>query len=373
MRLQAFEMNRRMFAELRDRRPGKPSTTRSGALLTAASIALLLFDLALLGGGGWLVLAGPGLSWLLGLLLILVGLECRLRFERIDTDQGKITREAAPRLFAVIEQAGVVVGAPRIDTLVVTDDFNAFCGRSGLRQRTVLGIGLPLWAALSTQGRTALLGHELGHLVNGDPTTSFTTQPALTTFARLARVFQPRGLVGRTGTGLEGLVAPLAYLIFGPLYLACRSLHARLLRIAAPDHQRAEAFADALASELAGSSGAAELMTVLLVEESVGTALRRVAASGSTEASEWREAVAKSLAARTKDLRRTEQLSLRHDVSPYATHPPAGLRARLIASWPDTPGRLSISESDYAAADRELAPMYQRVRRAMANAPLVAR
>ncbi|MEU4592838.1 hypothetical protein [Micromonospora aurantiaca (nom. illeg.)] len=60
------------------------------------------------------------------------------------------------------------------------------------------------WGALNGPARVALLGHELGHFVNGDVRRGPVTQPALTMLGNAADLFRPRG--GSDGGGLLVMV-----------------------------------------------------------------------------------------------------------------------------------------------------------------------
>ena len=364
-RRRAFEANRQLLRQFAGTLPERPHRTRAGVVLGAVSVLLLLFDIGLLVGGVILIITAVWAVRLLALFVILLGVECRPRFFKMDA-HGEVTPQEVPSMWAVIEQARESVGAPKIDRLTITSDFNASCGHSGMRRQVVLSIGLPLWAALSPAGRLALLGHELGHLVNGDPTTSFVTQPALTTFGRLADVFDPDHLID-DASGLPQLAATiLTHVIFVPMYLVCRGIQHALWRTAAQDHQRAEIYADALAVRLGGTRGATEVAQVLLFGDSVVRALRAVADdSGDPQA--WQAEVARTLAAGAAELQVTEQRSMRYDVSAYASHPPSGLRSRLVRSWPATAPAIRIPVETMAAADSEMSRRYTGARRALVN------
>lgn len=60
------------------------------------------------------------------------------------------------------------------------------------------------------------------------------------------------------------------------------------------------------------------------------------------------------------------QLSIRDDVSLFAAHPPVGLRARMLASWPAQPAAVILTEAESARIDEELAKRVERVRRDIA-------
>ena len=347
--------------------PGRPRPTRTRVLLTCASAALLLFDIALISGGAYLLFGGYWWHKIIGGLLILIGIECRPRFYKLDIAYEAVSKEEAPQLWALVEAVGAAVGAPEIHSLAVTDEFNAWCGRTGVRRRVVLALGLPLWGALSPAGRQALLGHEMGHLVNGDPTTAFTTQPAMTTFGRLAQILEPGALVSRRDPLLTLITAVVAYSVFFPVSRLCRWVHVVLLRIGARDRQRAEAYADALAANLGGSAAVDELIRVLVLADSVATAVGRAASRGAADPDTWRASASQVLALPERAMLVAEQATLRYDASPYAHHPPSGLRLRLARSWPDREAAMPIPVDQFAAADVPLAPYFQRAQRALKN------
>lgn len=364
-RRRAFAANRRLLGELEGVRPQPLRRSRAGVVLAAASLALVLVDLALIATGLYLIVTAIWTVKIVAVILVMIGIECRIRFYRLDS-YGSVTRDEAPQLWSVVDRAAASLGAPAVDRLTITNEFNAACGRSGLRRQTVLEIGLPLWAALGPAGRQALLGHELGHLVNGDPTTAFATQPALTTFRRLAQIFDPDGLVDSSNPVRELIGTVIAYLVFYPFQSGCRAAHRFLSRVAAQDHQRAEAYADALALRLGGTAGAVELMRVMLFGDAVRAALRRAAPSGA-EPDAWRAEVERALAQRQPDTRLAEQRSMRYDVELYASHPPSGLRSRLVRSWPATEPAVPVLADTFLAADAELTGKYASARRAIVN------
>ena len=376
-RRRALELNNRLMAEFRGVLPTEPRATRADDVLTAASVVLLSFDLLLFAGGVYLLITGNWLLKAIGAVLVLIGIECRPRFGRVDGGGTEITRAEAPQLWAVVDAAGQAIGAPCIDHLSMSNEFTASCGRAGLRGVNTLVIGLPLWGALSPTGRQALLGHELGHLVNGDPTRRFWTQSTLTTFGRLAQVFDPRDLDQtspakyhtrvdpRNAVSLT-LAAVVQYVLFFPLHVLFAATQRALLRLAAEEHQRAEVYADGIGARLAGTRGALELADACLSPGLVNRGLIR-GADESADPEIWRRAVWASLEQTPAEHRRAEQRSLRDQASRFAAHPPDGLRWRLAASWPDIPPMIPIPDAQMAAGDRELHRRYKSAQRAILN------
>jgi Zn-dependent protease with chaperone function len=282
-----------------------------------------------------------------------------------------VTREARPELYALLDKIAAELNGPRIDSIALEESFNAWCGRYGLRRRTVLTIGTELWFALSAEGRLAILGHEVGHLVNGDPGMSLLTQPALTTFRRLAIVFSPRGLVRNrygalVGTGgiLLWLTNLFAYVVLGPVSWVFRRIDHRLWLVARADRQSAEVYADALGVALAGTDGTVEAFRAVLLDDVVRTAMVRGAHRDATPA-DLRQAARRAVGENLSSMRRREQYSLRMDADVLGSHPPAGLRLRLISGWPPEAANGAVTEDDFDRADAELDAEFRHLLRSL--------
>jgi hypothetical protein len=62
------------------------------------------------------------------------------------------------------------------------------------------------------------------------------------------------------------------------------------------------------------------------------------------------------------------QLSRRDETSLFATHPPTGLRARLLESRPQHAAGVVLTEQQAKRIDREIAGPVERIRRDLASA-----
>ena len=143
-------------------------------LLAALGYGYLVFILALcllLAGGlvylgrfNWVVVK---VGWI---VLTFAALVLRAMWVRLPPPEGlELTREAAPRLFALVGELTATLSAPRIHRVLLDGDFNASVsqvprlGPLGWH-RNYLTLGLPLMQALSPEQFRAVLAHELGHL-----------------------------------------------------------------------------------------------------------------------------------------------------------------------------------------------------------------
>jgi Zn-dependent protease with chaperone function len=103
-------------------------------------------------------------------LLVLVYVVLRAMWVRLDPPQGRQLIEAeCPELFRLIEDLRTKGSAPRVDTVLLTSDFNAAIvqhPRFGIfgGTRNYLMLGLPLMQSLSPEEFQAVVAHEFGHL-----------------------------------------------------------------------------------------------------------------------------------------------------------------------------------------------------------------
>jgi Zn-dependent protease with chaperone function len=141
-----------------------------GYLYVATILALLLLVLAAF---GWMIVRGSGAILALKLSILVVPLVWAVMtamFVRMTPPMGRvITREDAPALFDLLDDVRCRTGAPRADTVLVTEDFNASVvqyPRLGVFgwARNYLVLGLPLMQALSVEELRSVVAHEFGHL-----------------------------------------------------------------------------------------------------------------------------------------------------------------------------------------------------------------
>ena len=359
----AFRTTGRQFAQLVGRPLGANGSGRARALTAVASLVLVAAVLALAITGVWLIVAFPfpNLAILPGVAMVCLAVALRPRFGRLDPELEVLSRDQAPELFALIGEVSTAVGAPVPDVVGVSDDINAYAGAVGLRRRKVLCLGLPLWGSLTAGERVALLGHELGHFVNGDPRRGLLTQPAFTMLGSAADLFRPvdtvrgGGIVEMVGDALgRAFQWVVSRLLFGA--------HLVLVSVALRDSQRAEYLADELSARVAGSTAATDLLDATLGIESMALAVRRETRAGHGP-DRWRSALAEARAASAERLPLLRQLSVRDEVSLFAAHPPTGLRRRMLAErqWRDP--AVVLTEARMERIDAELAKEYARFRR----------
>jgi Zn-dependent protease with chaperone function len=302
-----------------------------------------------------------------GGLLVLIAIALRPRFPKLDPDAEPLTRDRAPTLFALIDRVADAIGAPRPHVVAVDDQFNASAGASGIRRRRVLCLGLPLLGVLRPQERVALIGHELGHFVNGDVRRGPLTRIALTTLGDLADLVRPTGLRRHGGLGLLSAISELlARLILTVLYFMAWSGQCALLWIGQRAAQRAEYLADELGARAGGSEAGTDLSDILVVSDAITTVAGREARLGKGPDA-WRAAADQARAGLGPRLVGLRQLSVRDTASLFASHPPAGLRAMMVSSRAYQTPAVVLTEAESARLDTELRREYERARRSLAG------
>ncbi|GIF06545.1 M48 family metalloprotease [Actinoplanes siamensis] len=357
----AFWLTERQFAELKGAPEIGRGTSAARIVTVAVSVLLLAAVAALLATGIWLLtydFFSP--VNLLGALLVLIAVALRPRLGRLPEDAHELDRATAPTLFALIERVAGTVGAPMPDVVLLIADRNAFTITIGLRRRRVLALGAPLWSVLDPQERVALLGHELGHFVNGDVRRGLVTQAAETTLGQVAHLLRP----AKRGSGVVETAVELLARAAARFFLL---LHLVLVWISMRDSQRAEYLADEMAARAGGSDAAIRLLDQLLFGDAIDTVVRREARAGHSAAA-WRAAADQARNQLSVDVVAYRQLSRRTEVSLFASHPPCGSRAGLIAARAGRPAAVQVTGADLDRMDEELTAHYERVRRELAAA-----
>lgn len=356
----AYRLAARQFARLADG-PGEwRSYPVARILVLVAAVLLLGFVLAIAGLGIWLIWYDfPRFTIVPGVALVALAIALRPRIGHLSDEVEMLGRDEAPALYELVERVCAELRAPVPHWIGVSADFGAYTTIVGWRRQRVLCIGLPVWSVLDDQERVALLGHEMGHFVNGDVRRKPLANMALTTLGEIAYLTAP----AHPGEGgIFGLVAGAVQWVVSRLFFG---VHLLLVWISQRDSQRAEYLADELAARAGGTPAAVGLFDVLLMREAVDTVVRREARAR-RGADAWRAAARLARANLAGAVPGLRQLSRRDDVSLFARHPPTGLRAAMLERRPAHPAAVVLTEAGAARIDGELARHLESVRRELA-------
>ncbi|MEV0565286.1 M48 family metallopeptidase [Dactylosporangium sp. NPDC050588] len=344
----AFRLNRRLYDSLAGRDVGGRGNpvARVAMLLLAAPLAL--FPPLVLVTGVYLTLSGIPFGPVVGPVL-LIGLISAAWPHRRDRHWQPwiVDRAAAPALFALLDRVAAAAGAPMPHEVRLDHDINAYVTVRGLRRRRTLSIGLPLWASLEPQERIGLLAHELGHFVNHDPRRGVVVRTAIGVLRNLLDMLASTLRMGIWMLPLVVVVSPVLWL-----------LSTALLILSGRDSQRAEYLADQVATRVAGSAAMEGLFDGLVVAGGLPAAM----AAGHHRHADphaWRAAAGRLRGAATLDAERT--LTLRHQAALLDSHPPTGLRRRMVRSWAVHEPRVAPSDQEWTAIDHDLSPWYAKL------------
>jgi len=365
----------KLFESLRDAQSLRP-TSAVGVAVTALSCVVHLVGLAVLVLPILLVADTHGAVWsyvLLALCLLTYWMVRPRPFGRHLDARKCLTRATAPKLYGLLDRCAAELGSPVPDLVRLDLRFNAMTGRSGLRQRSFLILGLPLWSALSGQERLALLGHELGHQINGDTTHGLWAGSARRSIHEWTRLLNPRQTAyerrnsrimtrGRGFSGIGTFLAPVfMVVVFSPFFLIALGCRALLTRLDLYCGQRAEYLADELGARLAGSEAEYGMLAKLALAEPVTnflTAAKNRRATGKPAAADslWASVAEYVDSVPETERQRRKIVDRLRNTRTDRSHPANHLRIALVEARPQLTGALKVSEDEWAEIDAELAP-----------------
>jgi heat shock protein HtpX len=378
----AFRQDRSQFRRFGTTLPTRPTASAGRIGLIALSLLLIATGLGCLGFGCWLIVDGFPSWWgLLGLLFVGAALLLRPRAGRLPKPASRLRREQAPSLFALVERVAEHVGTRAPEIIVLNQDFNAAIGTRGWRRTRVLWLGAPLWLTLDPGMRVAVLAHELGHGVNGDPVRGWLVEPAINTFRRLADGFGGRHTFGesehrtrhergaeRIGSQLitdpnqrnPNIFVGIAKLVLWAISRFFMFVHLAIVAVLARDHQRAEYFADRIATEVAGTDATVAAMDHLMLADEITRSVHYSA--NALEPAQWQSLARAHRAEAAGQLPERQQLSQR-EADLWASHPPTGFRMRLAQAWPHREPSLVLTQQASDHIDRDLGFWFARTHR----------
>ncbi|BAJ28224.1 MULTISPECIES: M48 family metallopeptidase [Kitasatospora] len=356
------------------------SALRHGAAVGAFLLAGLvhLVSLVVLLTGAALLAGWPVASWplrALGVVALVVAVLLRPRLGR-PKRTGRLSRQDAPALYGLVDRVAAELGAPKVDSIVVDGDFNASFGVLGLRRHRQLVIGLPLWTVLERQQRVALLGHELGHCVNGDSRRGLWTGAAVGALAEWRYLTRPGRDNEVHGNFVVAIASFVANLVLGLLHLGVRALTGLMYRLHMRSGQAAEYRADGMAARLTSAADARGMLVALFNEATLETVLvrqralparrgggRAGRAAAAAEPGLWESLAEAARSVPATEVERRIRVSEREVSSVDVSHPPTYLRLRMLATAPPPADRhpLVLDAGQAAAIEAELAPHRARI------------
>jgi Zn-dependent protease with chaperone function len=332
------ECERLSLAQLRPRWSGaRLLTIGLAAMVHLLTLAVIALAVRLAVSSVVLPVRIPLTAFLLG-----IGVAMRPRTTHVAKDARVLTRRQAPRLYDLLDEVAAALRTRRVEQVVLEDDVNGAYGWVGLRRRPTLFVGLPLWESLSAQARVAMLGHELGHGLNGDARHGIIVGSAKSSL-QLWRYF----LLPSNRSHHDALAAPIQL----PFYWLATGYQRLLDKVDSKASQRAEYLADELSARVGSRPAAVEVLNRLSLATGIG-----FIASGCGRLPEQADKLRAQLAAiPAVEIERRLRVDAREFHSIDSTHPPTHLRLRFVRSRPDEPPLVRLSEQAAAAIEVELA------------------
>ena len=350
-----------LLAEVKTDAGTRPRLTVGKAAAFVIALSIHLFTVGLVVGGVLLLTSGYLVPMAFGLLFL--GLAWLFRPRAVPVPQDPPTD--APHLRRLADEVAAAVGARPADIVIVDADFNARVNEVGWRRRRVLRVGLPLMAVLEPQERVAVLGHEFGHFVNGDPRRGFVVGTALETLIGWYTVLSPESVEESEvleEEGLNLLVLP-AKLILAALSIVLLALARLLYALIARESQRSEYLADVVAARLAGSRAVVSGFDKFHLEHAYVKAREAKKEADWSEGSFWKELRYRADHFPESEQRRARMRDRATAARIDATHPPTWSRIEAILERPSMVAQMTLGNGRSEQIDDELLRLLPAIQR----------
>ncbi len=299
---------------------------------------------------------GTGLS----LAFLFLAFGSRPRFPTRPVGE-PIKRTDAPELFRLVDEIAAHLQSPPINTILFDGQTNAWTARFGFRRTLTIGIGFPLWEALSPAERVATLAHEVSHNVNGDLRRGFIVGNSLLTLATWVTILRPAPTddVGAYGAYLS-LARILQWILVSPVI----GVSYLLRRVTLASSRHAEFESDRLGATIAGTDAILGALDKLIFASAMD---RAVVASVRTGDDLW-----DGIRVRLNEIPELDRSAIREEARKVLsraddTHPPTHLRINALRDLPRSPPRIQLDPNWNDLIDRELDPVRVMVERRIRN------
>lgn len=337
----------------------RPTLTGSTLLALGLAICVHLIPVLLAILGIWLLSRGD-LSLLAVFTtpaatlsgLVCLGLAWSLVPRPSKAPTSLASRQRFAALYRLVANTAQALRAPSIDGIVIDENFNASVARLGWRGKRILFLGLPLLSMLDSQEQIALLGHELAHNVNRDPSRILPIYTAIHSLVQWYSILRPRELATGTFGAYGVLLIPLNLLRLGLAELVRLPLFG-IGHLLWRDSQRAEYLADYLAASAAGTEAMQSLLEKLCLRRTWDLTVHQVyVRMGNQDLFDaFREQVA---TVPQRELERIRRIELMQPSRLDINHPPNAYRLEFLRSRPVVQPRVTMSPVDAANLAGEL-------------------
>lgn len=344
----------------------KPALTFGRGLAFALSAFIFLITFLLPVFSAWLLIIGWGniVTLILGIAGLLATWAIRPRIPGVP--KGVLPREDFPSIYAFVDAIAASLGAKRVDGIIIDGDINASFIQYGLGNRKIIGIGLPLWEILSARERAALVAHELAHGINGDPLRGLFIGNAFDSLRNWYLILRPESF-WEPGSGLAGILSAPLNIFLWILSVFVLLLAYLLAYLIYADSQRAEYYADYLATKVCGTDAMIGMLEKLLIgNKRFETILHRVSLrkdAGDLFAEFSQDVFSLS----TKEKERIKKIGQLEKSRLDATHPPIFFRMQFLKNHYEAGTQISPEVVKNELLEKELSKI-----RATAQAEMIS-
>ncbi len=274
-----------------------------------------------------------------------------------------LPRERFPTLYRLVDEVADALGAKKVDHIVADCAFNASFGVLGWRRKGYLTLGIPFFVIHSDAERVALLGHEIGHSVNGDSARGLYLHSAIQALVCWYHLVLPESLLS-SESGMPGLLMLPVNLLLCTVAWGIRLLISALVHLLYHSSQRAEYLADYLSAVVGGRDAAISSTQLIYHQGIFAYTVQRVANNpdGLPLFDELRRQMAMLP---ERELERVRRVSMMAESRFDATHPPTAHRIRFLEARCQGTPQVVLSPEDSERLNEELAQLYDEEERAI--------
>lgn len=335
--------------------PGKIGNNFRRGYAVATVICLFVMGLSIVSllFGFWLILRFWPNPFAIIAGVGLVGLAWLQRPRMNKRPKNLLRCDQYPKLFQLINNVTKAMGLPPIQLVGLNHEFNASMSEVTWARAPLLTIGLPLWKVLEPQARVALIAHEVAHRANGDPARTTLFSVAIHALDQWISVLTQDA--NEQTHGLSAILANVVMWLASRIVLALRFSIMQLLFL---DSQRAEYFADFLATKVAGSEAMKSTFVALEFQQHLIPFLLKNFAASDEKGESALELFRKfTIAIPKHEIERMKRRRMSEHASIDATHPPTAFRVQFISAHPVDVGSVCPTDSEWAQIDAELRPL----------------
>ncbi|PPA70361.1 M48 family metallopeptidase [Jeotgalibacillus proteolyticus] len=321
------------------------------AYIFASLVHLVSLGLIFLAGYLLAVFYHEPILVITAVMLLGVAWVARPRINRLEKEDVVLERSQLPELFGVLDDISDGLHIKRIDGVVLDGQFNAAIGQVGLRKKVILRIGMPLFSIMTPEERLALLGHELGHLANGDLSRGGYIGTAMNTLATWYQVIHPGIPSEHDEVGVLEWIS--SFFLRGIAFFP-KSGYYLLLYLLYFNSQQAEYYADYAGARVAGGEASKMVLEKLQYHDTYAYSVRKTALSNDkTDLYSFFTHQLDTMPQREK--LRLKKINEMEKSKVDETHPPTHYRMNYLESKQMIDPLIEIDQERAERLDKELA------------------